>query len=1147
MHDNAKHARRLVWFPTSHLCALLLLATVVCVGPLKADEPQRGRELFEKHIRPVLVTHCYECHSATANELRGGLRLDTRDAMRAGGESGPAIVPGKPDESLLLAALRHESFEMPPDKRLSDETIAHFERWIELGAPDPRDEPANSEQAAAQAWEDLFRTRMAWWSLQPLADPAMPAPDDAGWSKQPIDRFIYAKLIQHNLAPAGRADRMTRIRRLSFALRGLPPAPDEVQAFLDDARPDAWPRLVDQLLASPHFGERWARHWMDVVRYTDTYGYEWDIPAKGAWRYRDYLIRALNSDVPINQLIREHIAGDLLAEPRINTELQINESLIGPMFYQMGENRHGDSAEFNGIHQEMLDNKIDAFSKAFQATTVACARCHDHKLDPITQREYYALGGIFMSARWITNTLDLPERHEAGLARLADLKERLRKRLAERWLMDLDRAVDAMRTASEQNFVSPDTLPDAQATAWHRAITSRLDREPPLEDLLYPWIQLVQAIRNAEPAAHRWEELAARYAAEQKARTAKNAEQFTLVADFRDAFPEGWSRDGVGLRDTVMRGDFTVALDGPSIVGRVLHGGLATHAASPRMNGALRTPLLEQFSKSFLSFEYTGGDFAALRTVLDNAFLTERQQYLNEPGVGWLTTSTMPAMRDRRVYIELATKTSNPNFPPRVGLGGACSEEQASDPRSWFGVSRVYASDVSAAPVDELSRFRALWAGEPPGDLRAAAERYVATFRAAVQRWAGCAATDDDVRVLNWLLQHELLTNHWELANDDGLGRLVEEYRDAERTLPEPATVNGMADIDPPYDYRLNVRGDYDDLGEAVPRGYLRMVCGSPSAFPRQKSGRRELAEYVADANNPLTARVFVNRVWQWLFGTGLVATPDDFGHLGERPSHPELLDYLARRFIAENWSLKQLIRSIVLTETWQQAGETTPGALSADPDNRLLHHYPLRRLEAEAIRDAMLAVSGRLDPQLYGPPLDPFRQNEDDQKRLFSGPLDGLGRRSIYTKITIMEPPKFLATFNQPEPKIPTGRRDVTTTPAQSLALLNDPLVSHLAEFWAQRMVAESGDSEAAESAGADSPGLAATRNARIRQRLARMFLTGLGRPATEEELHRWHAATLELAELHGAAPDAMLSHVHLWADVAHAFMNMKEFIYVR
>jgi len=1111
-----------------------VLTLFVALAPCQAGaEDPAGIEFFEKKVRPILVRNCYECHSTASVKLKGGLLLDTRDGTRRGGDSGPAVVPGKIDESLLIAAVRHESFEMPPAGKLSEAAIADLVAWIDMGAPDPRDAHPAAGEIARQLWAEQLAQRRGWWAYQPVVEPAVPVVRDSSWSEQPIDRFILARLEAAGLAHAPRADAATLVRRLSFALTGLAPTCDDAEAFAVDPSPAGWEALVERLMASPHFGERWARHWMDAVRYTDTYGYEWDVPAKGAWRYRDYLIRAFNQDVPFDQLVREHLAGDLLAEPRINALEQIDESRIGTMFYQMGEKRHGDSSEFNGIHQEMLDNKIDAFSKAFQATTVSCARCHDHKIDVVSQSDYYALAGIFMSSRWVTNTVDLPSRNAAVIAELKRLKDQLRPLVAAAWLNDVRRNAAEMAAPPENSV-------------WRGLIEAREKQPPPLEDPLYTWIKVAQAARQGGDVAAAWTAAAAEYRDQRAARAADNTAHFTEAADFRQRLPEGWSVDGAGLREIARSGDFTVAIEGEAVVGRLLPGGLFTNVLSPRLNGAVRTPHFNRSpSYGYVSFECCGGDFAASRTVVDNAFLTEKQNYLDRKDTAWELMSTMSNMPERHVYLEFATKTSNPNFPPRVGLGAACSEEQVADPRSWFGITRAVFHNAPKTPADELTRFHTLFEfpvrqdsvpGDPaaqgpgnpaPATLAEVAQRYERWFAADVEAWQAGRAGEGDVRLLNWLLDSGLVTNQRGAVSAEIAG-LTTQYREAEARLAPPCTANGMADVGTTFDdYRLNVRGDYDQLGDAIPHGYPEVLCRSSGGFDSRASGRLRLAELVAGRDNPLTARVFVNRVWHWLFGAGLVATPDDFGRLGGEPSHPELLDWLSSRFVAEGWSLKQLVRSIVLSQTWRQSGQVDDRAREIDPTNRLLHHFPLRRLEAEEIRDQILAASGRLDRRLGGPPINPYRTNEDSQKRLFSGPLDGEGRRSIYTKITIMEPPRLLALFNQPTPKIPTGRRDVTNTPAQSLALLNDAFVTGEAEHWAARLVERTGETPAG--------------------RLDQMFRTALGRGLFSAETERWTAALNDLAALRQVSEKDAMSNTALWKDMAHAMFNLKEFIYIQ
>ncbi|MFO0880578.1 MAG: PSD1 and planctomycete cytochrome C domain-containing protein [Gemmataceae bacterium] len=1084
--------------PSLRRLALCALALVYLADSLRASDTA-ALEHFEKKVRPVLVQHCYRCHSVAARKARGGLVLDSRDGIRKGGDSGPAVVPGNLTRSLLVAAVRHESFKMPPDKPLPPAVVEDLVAWVRQGAIDPRDKPSIAKVSPSTTPETPD-----WWSLRPVVRPTPPAVRDTAWPAGPIDRFILARLEAANLRPAPPAEPRVLARRLSFALTGLPPRPDLLDSFLADRSPHAYDHLVDQLLASPHFGEHWARHWMDVVRYTDTYGYEWDIAARGAWRYRDYLVRAFNGDLPFDQLVREQIAGDLLEHPRLDPIAQINESRLGTMFFQLGEKRHGDSAEFNGIHQEMLDNKIDAFSKAFQATTLSCARCHDHKLDPIAQREYYALAGIFQSARWLTSTVDLPQRDQPLREQLVYLKSQLRPRLTRLWL-------DSARGWNADTFT--------------QANLKRGKKQTTLEDELHPVLALLTT--PPEKIASAWTALANRYRDEHQKRRASNAGHFSLLADFRQGIPPGWSVDGVGLRDIVPCGDFTVQLNGDRLIGQILHGGLCTSSLSPRLNGAVRTPFTHTLPAGNLSFEIAGGDFSAVRTVVDNAFLTERQRYLNQQPRGWQMVDPLTGLKDRNIYIEIATKTSNPNFPPRVGLGGACSETQAADPRSWFALSRVYRHMAPFSPADDLARFQPLFQGPAPTTLPEVLARYRAWATTAIEAFSQQRATDDHVQLLNTLLAADLLPNRLDPRQAPDVADLVTRYRNVEARLAEPWTVNGLADLDPPHEYRLNVRGDYDQLGAAIPRGYVRAIAPTAERISGPGSGRRQLADLVASPANPLTARVFVNRVWHWLFDAGLVATVDDFGHAGEAPSHPELLDYLASRFVEEGWSLKRLVRALVLTSAWRQGQAVDPRALAVEPRNRLVHHMPLRRLEAEALRDAMLTASGRLDPQLGGPTLNPYRVKEDPEKRLFSGPLDGLGRRSLYTRITIMEPPRFLATFNQPTPKIPTGRRDVTTTPAQSLTLLNDPFVQDQATHWARGLIARADDTPAA--------------------RLTHMFRLALGRAPTSAELTRWGSAIEGLAAEHQVAAPALLRSEAVWRDVAHTLFNTKEFLHVR
>lgn len=1087
--------------------ALACAALGSCGGEsLSAADPQAEVEFFETRIRPTLVKYCYECHSAASVEIKGGLRLDSREGARRGGESGPAVVPGRVDKSLLIDAVRHESLKMPPDKKLPDAVVADLVRWIEHGATDPRDRPPTTEEAAELSWQAIFEERRGWWSLQPLAATTPPKVADAAWNKSSIDQFIRAKLDAEKIEPASEAELSVLLRRLSFVLTGLPPTAELLSARDYEA-------AVDTLLASPHFGERFARHWMDVVRYGDTYGYEWDNPARGSWRYRDYLIRAFNADVGFDQLVKEQLAGDLLERPRVDAASGLNESLIGPMFYHLGEHRHGDSLDFNGVHQEMINNKIDAFSKAFLATTVACARCHDHKLDAVAQKDYFALASVFMTPRWTARCIDLPERNGAAIAHLQSLREEIRATLVTQWKQAAAKLPERLNDVLKQLPTDP-------------------KKKPSLEDIAYPLVQIA-AMESDEEVALRWEEMATEWRKAHAARTKDNRKKYQTLADFRrEGLPAGWTAEGDGMRyGYVADGMPLVALDGEAVVARLLPRGYHTYALSPKLPGSLRSPRLQTLGAPNVSVALAGDEWSGHLTIVENAFQTERNTFLNQPKTAWQKFATFQDKPDWNVRIEIATSDLNPCFPPRWGKTKAGNvtlpQRDLGDGKlSWFSVTQITTHADGAAPVDTLDRFESLYGGEPPRTKDEAIERIADWFAAAVNRWVEGRSDDGDVERLNWLLEQKLLPN--QTTDDAKLARLVKEYRRVESTIAPPRTVNGMDERETsPIAYRLNIRGNVDELGDPVPHDFLRVFAGRNEVAQSHGSGRRELAEFLVRGDHPLTARVYVNRVWSWVFGEGLVRTPDDFGHLGRLPTHPELLDYLAREFAADGWSTKRLIRRMLLSRTFRQSGQASEQARTVDPENHGWHHLPTRRLEAEAVRDAILAVSGRLDPTPFGPPIDPPRAKEDDMKRLFSGPIDGAGRRSIYLRMTIMEPPKFLAAFNQPSPKIPTGRRDTSNVPAQALALLNDPFVAEQAVQWGKSLVDE--------------------QHKTIRERLSAMFVRALGRQPTGDEVALWTAALDDFAS-DGVDDDAaLLKDTAAWTRAAHALFNSKEFLYVR
>ncbi|MCH2200877.1 MAG: PSD1 and planctomycete cytochrome C domain-containing protein [Fuerstiella sp.] len=1082
------------------------------------DAPPTAGDIafFESRIRPVLIKHCYECHSTASADAKGGLLLDSRDSLQKGGESGAVVVPEHPAESLLLESLRYESLEMPPAGKLSDTVIADFEEWIRRGTPDPRDKLPTAAEVAAAAWEVQFEERRGWWSLQPLRQVSPPQVGNQHWSHEPIDQFILARLRQANLQPSAPAHAEVLLRRLSFALTGLPPKPELVVKFPTRYTVDpekALTELVDALLESPHFGERFARHWMDAVRYTDTYGYEWDNPARGSWEYRDYLIRAFNDDIGFDQLIREQLAGDLLHEPRINEQAGVNESLIGPMFYHLGEHRHGSSLDFNGLHQDMIDNKIDAFSKVFLATTVACARCHDHKLDAISQKDYYALAGIFMSPRWTSRVIDAPHKNDSAIAALTELRDEIHRMLVTLWS-------------------SADSRPLVTSAALRQWAVDHADelKTTNLNQVVFPIARL--AASTNQSIASDWITLKNQWQSARIERLTTNNQNYTVLSDFsQPGFPDSWTTEGDGITHGYVReGTPLVSLSGNSLIDELLPQGYHTHALSSKLPGAVRLPPQQNVDRKHVSLRLRGGEWAGRLTMPQNAFQSESVKFFDSGLNSEWDTITDKVLKNgvNRIMTEFMTASLNPNFPPRTGLASAGetkldTSDDGFDKRSWLSITGIVVHDRPGAPTDPLDHFQSLY--ESPRQLATtcdeAWDQIADWLNKSVVRWTSNKLSPGDTRLINWLIEQDFLPNR--PADAHAVSALVEDYRNIEATIDFPRTANSMDERNvAAMDYRLNVRGNPDEDGPEVARGFLSVFNGTHRVNDSQHSGRQELAEYLSSHHNPQTARVYVNRVWQWIFGQGIVATPDDFGRLGDQPSHPELLDWLATEFMDNRWSTKRLVRRLVLSQTFRQSGHHPQHAVDQDPDNRLLHHYPTRRLEAEAVRDSMLMVSGTLDSKLYGRPINPPRLVEDGSKRLYSGPIDSNGRRSLYMEMSIMDPPKFLVAFNLPELKLPAGRRDVTNVPAQALALLNDPLVIQLAKAWGQRVVQD----------GHKNPS----------QRVQVMFISAVGRRPDPAEIDRWTNAVLSFS----VAEDPMTDE-RAWSNLAHAFFNAKEFLYYR
>jgi hypothetical protein len=1091
------------------------------IGVAAADE---GGDLFETVIRPYLIERCYECHG-THGTREHDLSLDWAGGMREGGFSGPAVVPGKPAESMIMAALRHEQGLLMPKggPRPSVDIVRAVERWIALGAPDPRREPPTADQLAKEtSWDAIFARRKHWWSLQPIQRPAVPSRTEDGsrWlalSDHPVDRFLAAKLATAGIEPAGEADSDTLLRRATFALTGLPPTPEERLAFDRDSSPDRWDKLIDRLLASPHFAEHWARHWLDCVRYCETHGSEGDPAIPHAWRYRDWCIRSIRDDVPVDRFIREQIAGDLLADPRIDPVTNVNESALGIGHLRMVP--HGFTP--TDALDEMVtftDNQIDVISKAFLGMTVSCARCHNHKFDAISQADFYALFGVLASCRPALIHADAPNARQRHRAELATLKAAIRNQLAESWT----RAVESLPASLDR--VAKNAVADVAKAKLADATPQKEDEPASQEAKKAARVALEKAEKRLaafRAAGHplsalvRLEGLTGepRQAAWSAIRAETERLEATAVQPGDVPLPETWLRYGDGVGGPSAPGEFRIEPEGDRLVSSLLPAGIHSNLLVASDGAVLHSPRFRVESDA-IRLLVVGAGQARARLVVRHYPRDQRLLYpastLDRGVPEWITLSTK-YWRGEEAHLELAT-------------AGDLPVEAVDGRRSWFSIIAVDTGngDPPTASLPPASLFDLLSADDddigsaPPPEGGALAALYGRAVRPAIAAWRDGRATNRQVRLLDALLAVDALP-----ADVDSVPEVsadIARYRELDRTIPRPVRAPGVVEgtvVDQP----LFVRGSHKQPADPVPRRFLEAI--DPRPFAATESGRRELADRLVAANNPLTPRVFVNRVWHHLFGRGIVASVDNFGQMGDLPSHPELLDFLASQFIAPTagdqpgppakpWSLKSLVRLLATSRAFRLAVQPSASARRLDAVNTLFSHARLRRLEGESIRDALMAVSGRLDRRAFGP-SDP----------------GGTSRRSIYIGVIRNQPDPFLSVFDPPSTQSTQGRRDESHVPAQALVLMNSPFVKGLAVKRADRLVEECHD-------------LPADR------RIALLFVEMLGREPTGAEQTASRSWMDDLATQYGITPDQIPAHAPLWADVVHALFNTEEFIHV-
>ena len=973
---------RLIWplrnfnLRRSICCVLILCLWALSSPVVLAENPtitEAQREFFEKKIRPVLAEQCYDCHNSN-NKKKGGLALDWSQPLRKGGDSGEVIIPGDPNESLLIQSIRHQAdVEDMPDKapKLVDSVIADFTKWVSMGAPDPRhtQPTSTSLEKEVRSWDDVRNDRKKWWSFQPITSPEPPKVNKADWSYNPIDAFVYDRLKQQELLPSDLADSHTLLRRVSLVLTGLPPSPDDVATFTSNKDPKRYEKYVDTLLGSKAYAERWARHWMDWYRYSESHGSEGDPRIAFAQQYRDYLIRALEQDVPYDQLMIEHLAGDLLAKPRLNHETHINESAIGPAHLRMNPFGYG----VVDAYQELVaftDNQVDVVSKATMALTVSCARCHDHKFDPVSQKDYTRFYGVMISNRPATIVVDSQEKQRRHQDAIKQLKPQIKKAFTTYWLSQMESLEDRLEKV--------------------KSTKKQHD-----SDALTPWLRMKE--KGPKEFESYWKELQG-HVKRVKAHNKKVKEGAVAYYDLRDPkVVATFFKTGNGSHLSPQpAGSFALRGEGENVFQGVYPAGVYSHLISTKHAAVMGSPRMTAAANN-LWVRAAGSKANRRYAVRHYPFggLLHDNHRLDQPVPVWQGSRKMDIWQGEKIHYEFRTARDVIN--------------QEGDERSWWGVSEIL---MGPEAPQSMGAPLSLWVATPPVDQASLLEGYETTIQSILNKWMAGTVSDEESEFLGQLLQRNVL-NHDMKQLPENVVALVEQYRRLENEIPVPTRAPGVYEADPVDAPFLN-RGDHQSEGEAVPRQFLEIFANKPY---NKNSGRLELAQDITSDNNPLTRRVLVNRLWNYVFGAGLVTTTDNFGRMGGQPSHPELLDFLANDFKRNGWSLKKSLKLMVTSHSFKLSSQSNAAAKELDPDNKYLSFFKPRRLDAEAIYDSLHFVAGQ-------------------------------NKRAIYDSVIRNRLHPFLTAFNRPVPVTTVSRRPSDNVPAQALSMMNglaEDLTGHL------------------------------------------------------------------------------------------------------
>lgn len=867
------------------------VAPLVCFVSLSSAfaADSTGLEYFEKHVRPLLAAKCQACHNAQLKS--GNIDFSGVEGFLAARDEAALISVDDPESSRLLAIVGYENrVKMPPGGKLPSSELEVFRSWVRQGAPWPGAE--HREAMIPSGQQGVFSDEQKnYWAFQPIEDPALPDVTNAAWAATPIDRFVLARLEEHGLKPAGPADRLTWLRRASFDLTGLPPTPQEAEEFLADRSPGAYEVVLDRLLASPAYGERWGRHWLDVARYADSTGNDEDHRYPNAWRYRDYVIDAFNEDLPYDQFIREQIAGDLL--PTDHPDGVNRRGIVATGFLALGPKAIAQQDKKRMLY-DVYDEQIEVLSKSMLGITVACARCHDHKFDPILTKDYYSLAGMFASTRSFRDA----ESHVAKLLSTPLVPKAVHERYE-----------------SEQRVIKNKQI--------------ELDNMADIEIELY--IDSV-ADRTAEYM------LAARECYDDGGVPAEIAAE----GDLDEVLLKKW------IEYLVPRGTPRRQL-------------ADWHEAMPSQRAAAAAAYEERFQETLGEFHHR------VRQWRKTAIRLIKEASMPPP-----PKPTFPAGRDRFFFDVYRAK------------GGPLSFRGD----EWERILRPETQKAISGLQKDLKELKATAMAEPP------------------------------------------------MAN------AVEEGH--------------------PVEQKVFVRGDYNTEGEPAPKVFPAIIAGLDQTPVQSGSGRRELADWVASHDNPLTARVMVNRIWQKHFGEGIVRTPSNFGKLGDPPSHPELLDWLATRFVQDDWSVKRMHRRIMLSNSYRM--QSAPGGYAAqiDPSNRWLSHFSRRRLDIEEIRDGMLAIDRSIDRVMGGSMQSGIGTDRENSNGRLSIDPSTSTRRMVYVPLRRANLPTLLNLFDFGDAVTSIGKRQVTNVAPQALFMMNSEFVAQRADNLAQQLLADSNATDA-------------------------------------------------------------------------------------